>query len=671
MSKLYMRFYEEQTRKLHQDEMKDIDLAQFPFLTRQNPYVMLKPDILIGRIDHKRTFGFLRQTTDDIYIEQAHLGDAMHDDIVLVRDGMNPKVELVLKRALTTIIATVKKTKHGFDFDAEIYLDRPLIVDKPKGLVTGHVVMLQVDEIRSKSIQTHVDKIIGHHNDPDIETMKIVHAYQWPLSFDDNVMSFLQNLVIDHHHEQQTRLDLTDQLIVTIDGKDAKDLDDAISLEVKDGQVHLGVHIADVSHYVRPDTPLDEAAYERSTSVYLADRVMPMLPHLLSNDLCSLNPHERKYTLSCLMVLDQEAKVVSYKIEKTIIESKRRLNYDEVNAFLKKGTTLSNKTLETMLTQMNELSQKLKIMRKKRGEIEFESTEIGFVVDKKGRVLDVYERVTDEAEELIESLMLVANETVASHMQHANLPALYRIHEKPDVEKLRTALLTIQKLGFPVNLKQLGNPRPLQHLTKTSAQTAYGPIIHMLLLRSMQKAKYSEVNDIHYGLGARHYSHFTSPIRRYPDLMLHRMIHLFVLGESKRHVKDIKHYKYIMHDIAQHTSDQERKAIQMERDVAKLKSCEFLLDKLGQRFKATITQMMPSGMFVRLQNGIEGFVPLRELNDYFSYHEANLVFVGNRGTRYRLGDEVTVELISVDLAARKMDFTMVEKTRPKKRRASS
>ena len=671
MSKLYMRFYEEQTRKLHQDEMKDIDLAQFPFLTRQNPYVMLKPDILIGRIDHKRTFGFLRQTTDDIYIEQAHLGDAMHDDIVLVRDGMNPKVELVLKRALTTIIATVKKTKHGFDFDAEIYLDRPLIVDKPKGLVTGHVVMLQVDEIRSKSIQTHVDKIIGHHNDPDIETMKIVHAYQWPLSFDDNVMSFLQNLVIDHHHEQQTRLDLTDQLIVTIDGKDAKDLDDAISLEVKDGQVHLGVHIADVSHYVRPDTPLDEAAYERSTSVYLADRVMPMLPHLLSNDLCSLNPHERKYTLSCLMVLDQEAKVVSYKIEKTIIESKRRLNYDEVNAFLKKGTTLSNKTLETMLTQMNELSQKLKIMRKKRGEIEFESTEIGFVVDKKGRVLDVYERVTDEAEELIESLMLVANETVASHMQLANLPALYRIHEKPDVEKLRTALLTIQKLGFPVNLKQLGNPRPLQHLTKTSAQTAYGPIIHMLLLRSMQKAKYSEVNDIHYGLGARHYSHFTSPIRRYPDLMLHRMIHLFVLGESKRHVKDIKHYKYIMHDIAQHTSDQERKAIQMERDVAKLKSCEFLLDKLGQRFKATITQMMPSGMFVRLQNGIEGFVPLRELNDYFSYHEANLVFVGNRGTRYRLGDEVTVELISVDLAARKMDFTMVEKTRPKKRRASS
>ena len=671
MSKLYMRFYEEQTRKLHQDEMKDIDLAQFPFLTRQNPYVMLKPDILIGRIDHKRTFGFLRQTTDDIYIEQAHLGDAMHDDIVLVRDGMNPKVELVLKRALTTIIATVKKTKHGFDFDAEIHLDRPLIVDKPKGLVTGHVVMLQVDEIRSKSIQTHVDKIIGHHNDPDIETMKIVHAYQWPLSFDDNVMSFLQNLVIDHHHEQQTRLDLTDQLIVTIDGKDAKDLDDAISLEVKDGQVHLGVHIADVSHYVRPDTPLDEAAYERSTSVYLADRVMPMLPHLLSNDLCSLNPHERKYTLSCLMVLDQEAKVVSYKIEKTIIESKRRLNYDEVNAFLKKGTTLSNKTLETMLTQMNELSQKLKIMRKKRGEIEFESTEIGFVVDKKGRVLDVYERVTDEAEELIESLMLVANETVASHMQHANLPALYRIHEKPDVEKLRTALLTIQKLGFPVNLKQLGNPRPLQHLTKTSAQTAYGPIIHMLLLRSMQKAKYSEVNDIHYGLGARHYSHFTSPIRRYPDLMLHRMIHLFVLGESKRHVKDIKHYKYIMHDIAQHTSDQERKAIQMERDVAKLKSCEFLLDKLGQRFKATITQMMPSGMFVRLQNGIEGFVPLRELNDYFSYHEANLVFVGNRGTRYRLGDEVTVELISVDLAARKMDFTMVEKTRPKKRRASS
>lgn len=666
MENIYLKFYEQQTRKIHQDQIGIIDLELYPFLVYEGSYYILKPEILIGRLDHKKTFGFLRQELEDVYIDQRDLGDAMHDDIVLVKEGVEPRIVYVVKRALTIIIATLKKTQRGLFFEPDTYIDRRLEVDPYEGLVPGHVVMLEVDQIDTFAIFAHVKKLIGHINDPDINTLKIVHAYEWPDKFSQETMDSLKEIHIDLDKEKKERIDLTQDLIITIDGKDAKDLDDAISLTVKDGFYHLGVHIADVSHYVKEDSLLDQEAFKRSTSSYLADRVIPMLPHLLSNDLCSLNPHELKLTLSCMMVLDENAKVISYDIQKTFIESKRRMTYDEVNQFFKTNKSLHDSALEHMLIQMNELSQKLKVIRKQRGEIEFESSELGFIVDDKGRVLDVYERKTDEAEELIESMMLIANETVAFHMYHAELPGIYRIHEKPDTTKLRLALQTVAKLGFPVNMKQLGNPKPLQMLTKNTQDTPYSYIVHMALLRAMQKAKYSEQQSPHYGLGARYYSHFTSPIRRYPDLILHRMIHRLVLGESISLKKDIYHFESILPEVAQHTSDQERKAIQMERDVAKLKSCEYMQDKIGQYFKGLISQMMPSGMFIKLDNGIEGFVPLRVLDDYYMYDESNLTFIGNRGKRYRLGDRVKVELLDVDLATKKMDFVIIDKKPNKK-----
>jgi ribonuclease R len=666
MEHVYLAFYDQQTRKIHKDHMGDINLDLYPFLAFEDPYYILKPHILIGRLDRKKTFGFLRQELEDIYIDQNDLGDAMHDDIVLVKEGVEPRVVFIVKRALTVLVATIKKTQKGLFFEPETFIDKRLEVEPYEGLVVGHVVMLSIDSIDQFAVYASVKKIIGHINDPDINTLKIVHAFEWPQKFKQETIDSLKQIKIDFEQEKKERLDLTDDLIITIDGKDAKDLDDAISLTIKDGMYHLGVHIADVSHYVKEGTLLDLEAYERSTSSYLADRVIPMLPHLLSNDLCSLNPHEIKLTLSCLMVLDESAKVVSYDIQKTYIKSKRRMTYDEVNHFFKNNKTLHDKAIEDMLTNMNELSQKLKKIRKQRGEIEFESSELGFIVDDHGRVLDVYERQTDEAEELIESLMLIANETVAFHMHHADLPGIYRIHEKPDTIKLRLALQTVAKLGFPVNMKQLGNPKPLQILTQNTSDTPYSYIVHMALLRAMQKAKYSETLSPHYGLGARYYAHFTSPIRRYPDLILHRMIHRLVLGEAKNLKKDINHFETIMPEVAQHTSDQERKAIQMERDVSKLKSCEYMQDKIGNYFKGLITQMMPSGMFVKLQNGIEGFVPLRVLDDYYMYDESNLTFIGNRGKRYRLGDQVKVELLDVDLAAKKMDFVIIDKKQNKK-----
>ena len=666
MNNIYLEFYNHQTRKLHQDILGAIELEKYPYIQYEEPYYVLKPEILIGRLDHKKTFGFLRQELEDIYIDQRYLLDAMHDDIVLVKEGVEPKIIEVIKRSLQVIIATLKKNKRGLFFDSDTYLDRRLEVDIPEHLVLGHVVMLEVESIDQFAIYAHVKKLIGHINDPDINTLKIVYAYEWPTKFSDELLASLEDIQVDLELEKKERLDLTQELIITIDGKDAKDLDDAISLEIKENHYHLGVHIADVSHYVKEGSLLDEEAYRRSTSSYLADRVIPMLPHKLSNDLCSLNPHEIKLTLSCLMILDMDAKVISYDIQKTFIESKRRMTYDEVNDFLIRGKTLSDSTIENMLTLMNELSLKLKKLRHQRGEIEFESSELGFVVDSKGRVLDVYERKTDEAEELIESFMLIANETIAFHMHHADLPSIYRIHEEPDVAKLKNALQTVAKLGFPVNLKQIGNPKPLQILTKNTSNTPYGYIVHMALLRAMQKAIYSEKVGLHYGLGARYYTHFTSPIRRYPDFILHRIIHRLVLGESKNMKKDVYHFESIMPEVAQHTSDQERKAIQLERDVSKLKSCEYMQDKIGNYFKGVITQMMPSGMFVKLNSGIEGFVPLRVLDDYYMYDESNLTFVGNRGKRYRLGDEVKVELLDVDLAAKKMDFGIVDKKPVKK-----
>ncbi|MDX9691938.1 MAG: RNB domain-containing ribonuclease, partial [Acholeplasmataceae bacterium] len=309
MEHIYLAFYEQQTRKINKDEFGEINLDLFPYLAFEEPNYTLKPNILIGRLDRKKTFGFLRQELEDVYIDQRDLGDAMHDDIVLVKEGVEPRVVFIVKRALTVLVATIKKTQVGLFFEPETFIDKRLEVEPYQGLVQGHVVMLSVDSIDQFAVYAKVKKIIGHINDPDINTLKIVHAFEWPQTFKPETIDSLKQIHIDFDQEKKERLDLTNELIITIDGKDAKDLDDAISLTIKDDMYHLGVHIADVSHYVKEGTLLDEEAYQRSTSSYLADRVIPMLPHLISNDLCSLNPNEIKLTLSCLMVLDQDAKV--------------------------------------------------------------------------------------------------------------------------------------------------------------------------------------------------------------------------------------------------------------------------------------------------------------------------------------------------------------------------
>ena len=660
MEKLYLMFYENQTRVIESSFIHIDHFKENQFVTYAQPFYKLKSNILIGQIDHKKTFGFLRQEVRDVYIDGKDLSDAMHDDIVFVLDGNAPKVIHIIKRALTHFIATFVKKQETFYFKPEVHLNKRLEVTYDQRLVTGHVCKLNVTRIESQVIYATLDQVIGHQNDPDIETMKIVSSYDWPTAFDQELIKEAEKTVLKEDIFDHQRKTLDQDLIITIDGADAKDLDDAISLKKVGQQYHLAVHIADVSFYVTPDSLLDEHAYKRATSVYLADRVIPMLPHILSNDVCSLNPNEPKRTLSCLMVLDQDGKVVSYDIQKTTTISRHRLTYDQVNDFLINHKSLGHKELDDMLITMNELSQKFKRQSKKRGEIYVETKELAFVVDQDGKVLDVYQRKTDQAEALIESFMLIANETVAEHMYHAELPTIYRIHEKPDLDKLKHALEMISILGVPVSFKQLGSPKPLQMITDQTKQTKTGHMIHQQILKAMQKAVYSNRLDIHFGLGARYYTHFTSPIRRYPDLLLHRLIHLFVLGESTHYEKDFRYYEKQMEEFAKHTSNQERKAIQLERDVNKLKSCEFMLNQIGKQFKGMIIQMMSSGMFVQLENGIEGFVHLQTMDDYYQYDPQHLAFIGNR-FQYRLGDPVLVELIDVNMMDRKIDFKIIEK----------
>ncbi|VEU82601.1 ribonuclease R [Acholeplasma hippikon] len=649
--------YKEETNSIYDSLKPYFDVTKEKNIKLNNNYA-------IGHVQVKKSIAFLLMLDEkDLKIDLFDLKGAMENDLVLVnRSSIDPYVIEVLKYNLTMVIAEVRKKEKLIRFDATNAKDKLIIVDNiPDFIVDGHVVTLDVKKITQTKIYADFKEVIGHKNDPDMEIVKIIYEYGWPLKFSKEILKEVSEIKVDEVYERKTRTDLSNKLIVTIDGEDAKDLDDAISLEKLDnGNYLLGVHIADVSYFVREETKLNEEAYLRSTSVYLADRVIPMIPHAISNDLCSLNPHEAKYTLTCEMELDDAFDVISHKIFASIIESKQRLTYTAVNKLLKENVSVGNKEIDDMLIKMNEISKILKIKRSKRGAIDFDSIELKFKLDHEGKVLEVIERKTDDAEMLIESFMILANETVAKHFYDEGLSGIYRVHEKPDAEKLETALLTLRKLGFYADKNQKSTAKILQKLTKESTDTKYGYIIHMILLRSMQKAKYSEKPIGHFGLGSEFYSHFTSPIRRYPDLLLHRMIRELMLTnqDEKTLNKKINYFKNHMNEYAEHTSKQERTAINMERDVVSLKSAEYMSNFIGKTFEALIIQMMPSGFFVKIPNGIEGFVSVRNVNQYLIYDEENLLFYTDRGRRYRLGDTIKVKLIAVDTEDSKIDFTI-------------
>lgn len=654
MNETYLKFYSEDKGLIHESELPEN--FDFKYLRhKEDGYYELLKNHYIGKVDKRNNFAFLLQKEEDLYINPNLARDLMNDDIILlINNKRNPQI-IILKRGLEFIIATVKARKRGFKYFTDKPLRRNILVDDERLITDGSIVKLKVDNIKGERIYASLDKIIGHITDPNIDILKIVATYDWPETDFDLLEKEANNLNVNVEEEKKFRLDLTNELTVTIDGADAKDLDDAISLEFKDDLYHLGVHIADVSLYVKRGSIIDKSAYEKSTSAYLADSVIPMLPRKLANDLCSLNPNTDKLTLSCLMTINKEGRVVDYRIEKTVINTKFRLTYDQVNNYLNENINLETKELDTMLTNMNDLSNILSKVRAKRGSLDFKSEELKFVFDEDYNVTDVIVRKSDKGEELIESFMLMANETVAFHMEKNHFPSIYRVHEKPEEAKLEQAKNTISSLGIETG-KTL-NPKGLQKILKTVEGSNLEHIVNMFLLRAMQKAHYDQNPIGHFGLGARYYTHFTSPIRRYPDLLLHRIIKELVFGENNNK-RNYAYYESHLEEISKHTSKMERVAIDMERDVDSLMAAKYMINKIDDEFSAQIVQVLKTGFFVKLDNGIEGFVNVK-LN-YFNY-EYNEVTLSHKihGTLYKIGDKVEVKLVDVNILEREIDFVLV------------
>lgn len=662
--------------------------------TRNDRYgVPERMNLLRGKLQaHAKGFGFLipeDRDHPDVYIHANDMGTAMNGDIVLVRinsksrDGgrLEGEVVRVVSRGNTQIVGLFQShEEYGFVIPDDKRVIRDIFVPKHSfhGAMDGHKVVVKIvnyPEGRAAA-EGEVIEILGHKNDPGIDILSIIRKHQLPETFPDEVMAEAE-AVPDTIAEEELkgRRDLRHKRIVTIDGEDAKDLDDAVNVELlPNGHYVLGVHIADVSYYVKEGSALDREAYNRGCSVYLVDRVIPMLPHRLSNGICSLNPQVDRLTMSCEMEFDENANVVRHDIFTSVIRTCERMTYANVRKLLtgeelKPELQKKYSYLMSDFRLMEELAMKLRAKRMRRGAIDFDFQESKILVDENGKPTDIVKRDRTIAEMIIEEFMLAANETVAEHFHWLKVPFLYRIHEDPDAEKLQHFLEFITNFGYVVRGK--GNtvhPRALQMLLEEIKGKKEETVISTVMLRSMKQAKYDSQSLGHYGLAAEFYSHFTSPIRRYPDLIIHRVIrevlNVGVLSEERQEYMASR-----MNDIARQSSERERVAVDAERETESLKKAQFMLDKVGEEFDGIISSVTSFGLFVELDNTVEGLIRLSDLtDDYYHYHEAQHALIGERTSRiYRLGDEVKVRVSRVNMDERTIDFEMVNmKSRPQK-----
>jgi len=639
-----------------------------------------------------RGFGFvtLEEYESDIFIPPSETHSALNGDIVKVEvtqeampwkdKGPAGKVVEIIERGTTVVFGEfqpytddeVKEMKlYGFITPHNQKLPNVLVQIEAKGIrpVEGSIVQVELTEYSDTTIGTDLKGIvintIGHKDEPGIEILTIVHKYDIPTEFPEAVISEAE-AVPDMISEEDTqgRKDLRNEPIITIDGADAKDLDDAIQVKKLDnGHYYLGVHIADVSHYVTEDSAMDLEANERGTSVYLTDRVIPMLPQRLSNGICSLHPNVDRLTLSCEMEIDKNGDVVDYTISPSIINNHHRMTYTAVNDILMEDDQELKEEyadILDMLEQMQDLHNILEKKRVRRGSIDFDTREAKIQVDPEGIPVDILLRDRGVGERLIESFMLAANETVSEHFANQQLPILYRIHDRPDEGKMQRFIEFVSGFGIDVKAtKESVTPKLLQDvLYKVHGKPEEG-VISMLLLRSMQQAKYDVVPIGHYGLAADYYSHFTSPIRRYPDLILHRLIHYYNEVDKSQKAKDKWAAK--LPDIAESSSITERRAVSAERETDELKKAEYMLSKIGETFKGVITSVTNFGMFVQLDNTVEGLVHISNMNDdYYEFNERDMLMIGQRtGMVFRIGETVEVKVIGADTDNYQIDFELI------------
>jgi len=599
----------------------------------------------------------------------------MHGDIVLVRVSTQSSgsrregtVEKIIERGLTQIVGTYSESNHfGFVIPDDKKIANDIFIPKAakNGAVDGHKVVVKLTAYPEgrTSAEGEVIQILGHKNDPGVDILSIIHNNGLPLEFPDDVLQqAIDTPETIAESDLENRRDLREQVIVTIDGADAKDLDDAVTVtKLDNGNYRLGVHIADVSHYVTEGSPIDREAYDRGTSVYLVDRVIPMIPHRLSNGICSLNPKVDRLTLSCDMEIDSAGHVVNHEIFQSVIKTTERMTYSDVNKILvDKDEELREKyePLVPMFEDMEQLAAILREKRMNRGAIDFDFKEAKVLVDEEGHPTDVVIRERSVAEKLIEEFMLVANETVAEHFHWMDVPFIYRIHEDPKEEKLQRFFEFITNFGYVVKGKANDiHPRALQEIVEAVEGTPEEVVINTVLLRSMQQAKYDPESLGHFGLSTDYYTHFTSPIRRYPDLIVHRLIRTYLI-EGKTDSATLEHWGMIMPDIADHTSKRERRAVDAERETDDLKKAEYMLDKIGEEFDGMISSVTNFGMFVELPNTIEGLVHVSAMNDdYYRFDERHLAMIGERNAKvFRIGDEIKVKVINVNKEERAIDF---------------
>lgn len=633
-------------------------------------------------IGHARGFGFVTPDAggDDIFIPASETMGAMQKDRVLYKvlhkaekgkkaDGV---IVRILERGQQRIVGTFEAGSKGYGFvvadDKKIAKDIFISRDNTKGAVTGHKVVVEITDYGEdrRNPEGKVIEILGHVNDPGVDILSVIRRYELAVEFPEEVYAEIEHLGTEVAEEDKKgREDLRGLLTITIDGEDAKDLDDAISLKkLGNGNFELGVHIADVSHYVRENTALDKEAYARGTSVYLVDRVIPMLPHKLSNGICSLNPRVDRLALSCLMEVNGKGEVVSHRILESVINSDYRMTYTAVREILEDETpALLEQYAEIlpMLEDMEELRQILGEKRRKRGSVNFDLPESKIILDENGKPIDIKPYERSIATNMIEEFMLVCNETIAENSFWQEMPFMYRSHQEPDEDKLEKMEQFLRGFGYYLRKKDGEiHPRELQKVLQKAEGTDEERIITRMVLRSMMQARYTAENGGHFGLAAKYYCHFTSPIRRYPDLEIHRMIKKMLHGELDE--KASAYYRRKMPDWAKHCSKQERVAEDAERDTDALKKVEFMEDKVGQIYEGIISGVTNWGIYVELPNTIEGMVALSQMDDdYYEFDEKKMLVFGKRTKKsYRLGDKVVVSVAKVDRMMGTIDFAFAE-----------
>ncbi len=653
----------------------------FIMLDNQGRYRIPGDDIKVGTFSGtQRGFGFviLEGEEQDVFIPGDATKGALHGDKVMItivngqqtgrrREGA---VVNIIERGSNEIIGTFEKSKNfGFVLPDNQKFGKDIFIPKEhtKGAVTGHKVVVKLTNYGdvTSNPEGKVVEILGHVNDPGVDILSVVRAYDLPVEFPEDVLRILDRVPEEIDQEEAVkRLDIRNVMTVTIDGEDAKDLDDAISIS-KEGDIYrLGVHIADVTHYVKEGAALDKEALKRGTSVYLVDRVIPMLPHKLSNGICSLNPGVDRLALSCFMDIDAKGTVLGHQIAETVIRSDRRMTYTNVAKIVDGTDEEIRKEYEDivpMFLLMQELAEVLRERRHKRGSINFDFPESKIIVDKQGKPIEIKPYERNKATKIIEEFMLIANETIAEDFFWQEIPFVYRTHDNPDEEKIKKLAIFINNFGYSIRLgKEDIHPKELQKLLIKVEDTPEEALISRLTLRSMKQAKYTVANTGHFGLSAKYYCHFTSPIRRYPDLQIHRIIKENINGKLGE--KRIKHYEKILYEVADHSSKTERRADEAEREVEKMKKVEYMIEHIGETFEGVISGITNWGMYVELPNTIEGMIRVSEMqDDYFIYDEEHYQLVGEHTKKiYKLGQKVTVEVVNADKIQRTIDFALVE-----------